>query len=99
MVVKMVGAVTDNSMGTWDNGLRAIKTLLQGEIGIASEEGILPEVYALHQNYPNFFNQITTIQYDLPEQSHVTITTYDILGRQVRTLVQSIEEPGFKSVV
>ena len=60
---------------------------------------ILPETFALHQNYPNPFNPVTTIRYDLPEQSHVTIVIYDLLGRQVTSLVNRTEEPGFKAIV
>ena len=58
----------------------------------------LPNVVNIHQNYPNPFNPITTLRYDLPERAEVTLTIYDILGRKVRTLVHSIEEPGIKSV-
>ena len=56
-----------------------------------SEESIgqLPEQFALHQNYPNPFNAITTLRYDLPEQSHVTFTVYDLMGREVKELVSS----------
>lgn len=59
----------------------------------------VPEQYALHQNYPNPFNPVTILRYDIPEQSEVTITIYDLLGRQVRTLVRDVEEPGFMFVV
>ena len=55
--------------------------------------------YKLMQNYPNPFNPITTLRYDLPEQSHVNIIIYDMLGRQVRTLVNQTQEAGFKSVL
>jgi len=68
-------------------------------IGITDEEDLMPRIYTLHQNYPNPFNPFTTVKYDLPERSEVLLTIYNILGRNVRTLVQGMEEPGYKSVV
>jgi len=59
---------------------------------------LIPDEFALHQNYPNPFNPITTLRYDLPEQSHVNIVIYDMLGRQVRTLINQIQDAGFKSM-
>ena len=50
-----------------------------------NEENMIPDVFALHQNYPNPFNPVTTLRYDLPENDHVNITIYDMLGRQVKT--------------
>ncbi|MCK4640549.1 MAG: matrixin family metalloprotease [Candidatus Marinimicrobia bacterium] len=63
------------------------------------DEHILPNKFTLYQNYPNPFNPVTTIRYDIPEQSHVLITIYDILGRRIRTIVNEAAEPGFKSVI
>jgi hypothetical protein len=62
-------------------------------------ESLLPDKFALHQNYPNPFNPITTLRYDLPENSLVNITIYDMLGRQVKTLVNQTQDAGFKSVI
>jgi len=59
----------------------------------------IPDVFALKQNYPNPFNPVTRILYDIPDASFVTITIYDLLGHQVRTLVSRYEEPGYKSIV
>ena len=59
---------------------------------------IIPEVFALHQNYPNPFNPVTSLLYDLPEDGLVNITIYDMMGRIVKTLVNSSQTAGFKSV-
>ncbi len=66
---------------------------------LSIDEELLPEVYALHQNYPNPFNPITTLRYDLPEQANVNIIIYDMLGRQVRTLLNEIQDAGYRSVI
>ena len=55
--------------------------------------------YALHPNTPNPFNPSTTINYDLPEPSHVSLVIYDVLGRKVAEVVNGVQEAGFKSVV
>jgi hypothetical protein len=59
----------------------------------------IPEQFALHQNYPNPFNPTTTIEYDLPKDAHVYLVIYDILGRELRTLVDQHQEPGYRSVI
>ena len=68
--------------------------------GMSSEnESLLPAEFALHQNYPNPFNPQTRIRYDLPENSMVNITVYDMLGREVKTLVNQVQNAGFKSII
>jgi hypothetical protein len=49
----------------------------------------IPSKYTLYQNYPNPFNPQTTIEFDLPEQSFVTLKVYDMLGREVATLAEN----------
>ena len=59
----------------------------------------IPVKYAFHQNYPNPFNPVTTLRYDIPENSHVNITIYDMLGRQVKTLINQTQDAGYRSVI
>ena len=58
----------------------------------------LPHAFNLYNNYPNPFNPVTTLRYDLPEDALVNITIYDIMGRIVRTLINSQQNAGFKSI-
>ena len=50
-------------------------------------------------NYPNPFNPITTLRYDLPEATNVTITVYDMMGRKVKNLINTNQNSGYKSVI
>jgi hypothetical protein len=60
-----------------------------------SEENTIPKSYALYQNYPNPFNPSTTIEFDIPERTNVKLVIiYDILGREVETLIDKELEPG-----
>jgi hypothetical protein len=58
----------------------------------------VPKDFVLRQNYPNPFNPSTTIHYGLPRQADVQIVVYDILGKQVRTLVSGQMSPGYHTV-
>jgi hypothetical protein len=64
-------------------------TLSSGEVSLQ------PTEFALHQNYPNPFNPTTTIKYDLPEQSHVSLVIYDVLGRKVVELENGVKGGGY----
>ena len=66
---------------------------------LSTDRDVIPLQYVLHQNHPNPFNPVTTLRYDLPENSLVNITIYDMLGRQVKTLVNQTQDAGFKSVI
>ena len=54
----------------------------------------VPTVFALSQNYPNPFNPATSIRYDIPVQTPVTLKIYDGLGRLIKTLVDEVKDPG-----
>ena len=67
---------------------------------LSTDERIgVPDEFALKQNYPNPFNPVTRILYDIPEASNVTITIYNLLGNQVKTLVSGYQEPGYKTIL
>lgn len=52
----------------------------------------------LYLNYPNPFNPSTTITYDIPEESYITLSIFDLLGRDIATLIDTAVLPGHYSV-
>jgi len=63
------------------------------------EEYLIPTEFALRQNFPNPFNPVTTLRYDLPQQSFVSLKIYDIRGRLISVLVNNVQPAGFHSVL
>ncbi len=66
--------------------------------GITESAELLPAEYSLSQNYPNPFNPTTRISYAVKEQVPVTLTVFDLLGKEVRSLVNSVQNAGYYSV-
>ena len=62
------------------------------------ENELLPNNFALYQNQPNPFNPITTLRYDLPQNEMINITIYDMKGRIIKTLVNSSQTAGHKTI-
>jgi len=58
----------------------------------------MPDEYALSQNYPNPFNPETSINFELPAEGYVTLKIYDLLGREIRTLISGELNAGYHSV-
>jgi hypothetical protein len=65
---------------------------------LSVDEIPIPEKFTVHQNHPNPFNPVTTLRYDLPEDALVNITIYDMMGRQVKSLVNGSQTAGYKSI-
>ncbi len=66
--------------------------------GVNDPPDDVPSEYSLSQNYPNPFNPTTEIRYQISEVSHVTLNVYDILGREMATLVHEVKRPGAYTV-
>ncbi len=95
------GYYTDNSSGcTMTSGSNLsyrpnISLYLSTSTGVGNEPSGVPKSFDLKQNYPNPFNPVTKIQYEVPKASYVSIKIYDILGREVASLVNGDIEAGY----
>ena len=69
-----------------------------GEVLKISNSNSILDRFLLNDNYPNPFNPLTTINYNIPGDGFVNITIYDMMGRVVKTLVNISQTAGFKSV-
>jgi len=99
-VVDSIGIARNWGFG-WDDMLigALINGVLYGWLAEANGfGGENPAQYALYQNFPNPFNPTTRIDYQLPAQSYVTLKVYDLLGQEVATVINAVQEPGHHSV-
>jgi len=87
-------SVSDSgSLDAW-----AIKLDVENTTAVENEES-LPREFSLDYNYPNPFNPTTTIRYQLPERSTVSLKVYNTLGQEVLTLVNEVQSAGAHSVI
>lgn len=91
------GWATYRSRDLQDVLIRAVVEWRPTIDGISDQE--TPKSFALHQNYPNPFNPTTKIEYDVKEHSRVVLKIYNVLGQEVRTLVDRMETPGANKFV
>ncbi|MEC8689547.1 MAG: T9SS type A sorting domain-containing protein, partial [Candidatus Neomarinimicrobiota bacterium] len=68
-------------------------------LAVNEKSDILPKEFALHDNYPNPFNPTTTIRFDLPKATDVSILIFNVLGQKIKTIDMSQINPGYHSVV
>ena len=92
-----------DAAGSYDSTAYALVLGICEYIGLdltqIQNEADKPSGYSLLQNYPNPFNPVTKLRYDLPENSHVNITIYDMLGRAVKTMVNQHQNAGRRSII
>jgi len=71
-----------------------VKFGTMGTVGVTENKKAIPAVFALRQNYPNPFNPSTSIEYDIPKESFVTLKIFNLLGQEVLTLVNEKQHAG-----
>jgi hypothetical protein len=95
-------AINDSSAGANSKAqaLNAVLNYLDGvtDVPVYTFDAGTPKQYALQTNYPNPFNPVTTILYSLPKESNVTLSVYDMLGKEVAALVNGKQAAGDYSV-
>jgi len=89
--------ISDGQRFPWPNPIIPIFTFGANEI-LSIQSETVPLLYTLYQNYPNPFNPVTSLRYNLPEDGLVNITIYNMMGRKVKTLVNSSQTAGYKSI-
>ncbi len=67
-------------------------------VGVKDKDGLLPSEFSLEQNYPNPFNPTTNINFSLAKYGKVSLTVYDVLGREVATLIDRQMNRGYHQV-
>ncbi|MBN2012640.1 T9SS type A sorting domain-containing protein [candidate division KSB1 bacterium] len=88
------GVYDVNNFLIFSNFEASLETAVDG-----NTEANIPDKFELSQNYPNPFNPETTIRYTVPDKSVVTITIFDMLGKQIVTLVNKEKDAGHHHVV
>jgi hypothetical protein len=80
--------------GTFEVSTAKIQKFINGEVSVEKLTGVLPTQFELNQNYPNPFNPTTTISFEMPKDGMVRLEIYDILGREVKSLINEYKQAG-----
>lgn len=91
--VQALGIDDDGYLYVGTVGLGIIRSA-QTTTSVSEPSEVLPKQFVLSQNYPNPFNPSTVINYKVPKTSHVQLIVYDLLGREVATLINKEQSPG-----
>ncbi|MCX6136675.1 MAG: T9SS type A sorting domain-containing protein, partial [Ignavibacteriales bacterium] len=104
---KLISTVANMTRDTVNNTITITNAPLYGNYALASSapsrveqiESAIPSAFNLQQNYPNPFNPSTSIRFALPHEAQTTLIIYDVLGREVRTLVSGTMNAGYYQAV
>jgi choice-of-anchor B domain-containing protein len=94
-VVTVCKITAYNGLDSISSSNSILLTLKSTSVGIHPISSLIPDVFRLENNFPNPFNPSTNIKFQLPEKSFVRLTIYDMLGREVQTLLNEEVTPGF----
>ena len=97
LAVSLTGTAGTNLFAATDSGVY-VRPLSEMFTGVKNKQNNFPTSFSLQQNYPNPFNPTTMINYSVPKTSLVTIKVYDILGKEIATLVNEEKSAGNYSV-
>jgi hypothetical protein len=76
----------------------SVTTLVANGVSFVSDVRIRPQMFRLHQNFPNPFNPVTRIGYNLNQSGHVILRIYSATGRQLETLVNGFQTSGVHEI-
>ena len=104
MTVTAVALDTATIIVTADDGHEGVTsasftTMVSPIVSVERPGEELPKTFTLHQNYPNPFNPETRINYELAEATKVNLVIFNLLGQKVRSLVNTLKQAGYHSVV
>jgi hypothetical protein len=89
---KIVPVWTDERAGSYN--MEIYTALINTSVGITPSVNNVPDKFELLQNYPNPFNPTTNIKYQIPNNSYVSLKVFDIIGKEITTLVNEKQSPG-----
>jgi hypothetical protein len=96
---RYIRSTTSDPAGGFNRVFRGLLLYVGGIItGTVNNTAQIPNAYQLSQNFPNPFNPVTKINYSLPKSGFVTLKIFDVLGRQVATLINENKNSGSYSV-
>ena len=89
----------ESNIGPYELGQYGFQnSLIVNNSLMSADNDLVPIEFNLYQNHPNPFNPYTKLKYDLPRDSYVSLTIYDMLGNVVNNLVNTKQSSGYKSV-